>query len=79
MRIWRLFILVILYEFDEVPCGTSQEHLDLVCPGVIITNNQYMKSIVSVIPSDVQVINLDGMDFLHNRWTNPLFSPILGS
>ena len=45
------------------PAERLKNILDLVCPGVIITNNQYLKSIVSVIPPDVQVINLDGMDF----------------
>ena len=56
------------------PAERLKNILDLVCPGVIITNNQYMKSIVSVIPSDVQVINLDGMDFTQQVDESAIFT-----
>ena len=56
------------------PAERLKNILDLVCPGVIITNNQYLKSIVSVIPSDVQVINLDGMDFTQQVDESAIFT-----
>ena len=56
------------------PAERLKNILDLVCPGVIITNNQYMKSIVSVIPPDVQVINLDGMDFTQQVDESAIFT-----
>lgn len=47
----------------KTPSERTKNILDLVCPSVIITNNQYLKNIADIIPSTVEVLNLDEVDW----------------
>ena len=47
----------------KYPAERLKNIVDLICPGAIITNNQYLKNITDVLPADIQVINLDEVDF----------------
>lgn len=47
----------------KYPAERLKNILDLICPGAIITNNLYLKNIVDVLSPDIQVINIDEVDF----------------
>ncbi|MCP9612820.1 AMP-binding protein [Coprobacter tertius] len=47
----------------KTPTERIKNILDLIQPAVLITNNQYFKNIMSVIPDTVTVINLDETEF----------------
>lgn len=62
----------------KYPVERLKNILDLVEPGAIITNNQYLKNIVDVLPSDIQVINLDELVFVKSVNETEIFSRLSG-
>ncbi|MEG2556801.1 MAG: AMP-binding protein, partial [Odoribacter sp.] len=46
----------------KTPSERIRNILDLIQPKVIITNHQYLKNISEIIPSGMEVINLDEME-----------------
>lgn len=50
----------------KYPAERLKNIIDLICPGAIITNNQHLKNIVGVLPSNIQVINIDDVNFVHS-------------
>ena len=47
----------------KTPVTRIKNILELVCPEVIITNNQFEKNIQDIVPKETVVINLDSVDF----------------
>lgn len=47
----------------KTPAERLKNIIDLISPSAIITNNQNLQNISSILPADIQVINLDEMDF----------------
>ena len=47
----------------KYPAERLKNILDLINPCALITNNQHLKNISDVLPADIQVINLDEVDF----------------
>lgn len=47
----------------KTPAERIKNILDLICPAIIVTNNQYFKNISSVVPESIHVVNLDEMDW----------------
>lgn len=47
----------------KTPSDRIKNILDLVLPSIIVTNNQYLKNIVDVIPDTIKILNLDEVDW----------------
>ena len=47
----------------KTPVTRIKNILELVCPEVIITNNQFEKNIQDIVPQETMVINLDTVNF----------------
>lgn len=62
----------------KYPAERLKNIIDLIEPGAIITNNQYLKNIAEVLPADVQILNVDELDFKKSVNETEIFSNLSG-
>ncbi len=62
----------------KYPAERLKNIIDLIEPGAIITNNQYLKNIAEVLPANVQVLNVDELDFKKSVNETEIFFNLCG-